>query len=137
MFVERMIRNVISNKNLGLLIDEICQTIEKNNIRIKSITILSGPIRRGPDDCDESFVINSEDGKSMYFVYEQHGFAPPSNAYEFAKKLASRLNLFVDPFVASGYIRGYDQVSHYRLVQDDPKIEKQKEKQRWNNLKKC
>ena len=128
MFIERMISNKIRSKNNDKLIDEICQTIEKNNIKIESIFIRSGEIRLGPDDCAESFSIFTEDGEILTYVYEQHGFAPPSYAYEFAKRLAARLHLYVERVTGCDYVRGDNQYFHYRLVLEDPEIKIKKKK---------
>ncbi|MGN0438354.1 MAG: hypothetical protein ACI4F4_07490 [Lachnospiraceae bacterium] len=128
---------MFGNKNMGLLIDEICETIEKNNIMFKYLIVVSGPIRVGPDDCDSDLIIVTEDGHSLYFNYEKHGFAPPSCARIFANRLAFKFHLFVEPYTVADYIRGYDQVSNYRLVKENPELKEQEKKRKWKKLIKC
>lgn len=137
MFIDRMIKRALIDKNMNLLIDEICDSLKKNNIVFEYLVVVSGPLIRGPDDCASDLIIVTEEGQSLYFNYEQHGFAPPSHAYLFANKLASRLHLFVDPFTVPDLIRGYDQVSNYRLVKEDPELKRKEEKQKWKSLIKC
>lgn len=137
MFIDRMIKKTLIDKNMNLLIDEICVSLEKNNIVFEYLVVESGPIRRGPDDCSSDLIIVTKEGRGLHFNYEQHGFAPPSHAYLFAKKLASRLHLFVDPYTVTDLIRGYEQVSNYRLIKEDPELKRKEEKQKWKSLIKC
>lgn len=76
MFINKMIERTTTDKNMDLLIDEICNTLEKNNITYRYLVVTSGPIVRGPDDCSPNLIIVTEDEQSLYFNYERHGFTP-------------------------------------------------------------
>lgn len=131
-------KEIERRKNLKELINDICETIQKNNIKVSYLFVSIGH----PDNKKLSIGVanKSEDGNinlsHMAYSYEQHGFTPPSYPRDFARKLAQQMGLHFEEsnqLARDGerHLRGYFLASdEYIQLLEEREMKK-------NNLRRC
>lgn len=131
-------KEIERRKNLKELINDICETVQKNNIKVSYIYIKL----MCPEYKELKIYEKNKPGEDYFlysctvYSYEQHGFAPPSYPKEFARKLAQQMGLHFEEIYkvhrdAERYLDGYS-------LESDEYIQELKEREmKKNNLRRC
>lgn len=125
-------------KNLEELIDDICEAIKKNNIKVSYIFVnLSYP-----ENTELGIYVRNRPGEDklvhsyVAYSYEMHGFTPPSNPKDFARKLALKMGLHFEAAYEENLV-GEWRLTGYSLKSDECVQFLEEIKMKKENLRRC